>query len=65
MAQNRSSLSLTRPFLAFGKVIFNEQVNVWERYCKADSIHIFKTLIALFTKLKVLKGLISHSASKY
>ena len=40
-----------------GKVTFDEQVNVLEKYC----IHIFEILMALFTKLKVLKGLFSHS----
>ena len=42
-----------------------EHVNVLERYCKGDNIiHNYKTLKALFPKLKVIKCLISRSAAK-
>ena len=40
---------------------FDEQVNILERYWKDDiSLYIYKTSMALFPKLKGLKGLISH-----
>ena len=29
-------VTFTRPFLMLGKVTFDEQVNVLERYCKGD-----------------------------
>ena len=29
-------VTFTRPFLLLGKVTFDEQVNVLERYCKGD-----------------------------
>ena len=41
------------------KVTFDEQVNVLEIFY---IIHIYKILIALFPKLKVLKGRTSRSA---
>ena len=43
------------------KLTFGEQVNVLERYCKGDILYIYKILLTLFPKLKVLKGLISRS----
>ena len=54
-------VTFTRPFLMLGKVTFNERVNVLERYCKGDLSITFKTLMALFPKSKVLKGLVSRS----
>ena len=56
-------VTFTRPFLMLDKVTFDEHVCVWERYCKGDNyrIHIYTTLMALFPKLKVFKGLISRS----
>ena len=29
-------VTFTRPFLVLGKVTFDEQVNVLEKYCKGD-----------------------------
>ena len=44
------NVTFTKPFLMLGKVTFDEHVNVLERYCTH--------LLALFPKLRVLKGLI-------
>ena len=50
-------VTFTRPFLMLGKVTFDEQVNVLERYCKMMYYKHLQTLIALFLKSKVLNGL--------
>ena len=42
-------VTFTRPFLMLGKVTFNEQVNVLQRYCKGDIS--YKTIMAL-SKIK-------------
>ena len=34
-------VTFTRPFLMLGKVTFDEQVNVLERYCKGDISYTF------------------------
>ena len=51
-------MTFTKPFLMLGKVTFDAHVNILERYWKGGIIHIYKTLMALFPKSKVLKGLI-------
>ena len=38
-------VTFTIPFLMLGKVTFDEQVNLLERYCKGD---VLQTLMALF-----------------
>ena len=45
----------------FGKVTFDEYLNALERYCKGDLSSYLQTLMALFPKSKVLKGLVSRS----
>ena len=45
------------------KVTFDEQVNVLERYCKGIVKVIYKTLMALIPKSKVLKGLVLRSVT--
>ena len=48
-----------------GKVTFDEQVNVLERYCNGYIINIYKTLMALFPKSKVLKSLVLRSVYEF
>ena len=57
------NVTFTKPFLMLGKVTFDEHVNVLEIYCKGCIIHIYKALMALIPKSKVLKGLILRSVS--
>ena len=56
-------MTFTILFLILVKVTFGEHVNVLKMYCKGDISYTYKTLMALFPKLKVLKGIISYSES--
>ena len=45
--------------MVLGKVTFNEHVNALDMYWK-DDIHVYQTLMALFSEFKVEKGLIKY-----
>ena len=51
-------MTFTKPFLILGKVTFDTHVIFWNGI-------VTKTLMALFQKSKVLKGLISHSVTSF
>ena len=57
MERSHLHFTFTRSFLKLGKVTFDKDVKIFERYRKGDISYTWLS----FQNLKVLEGLISHS----